>query len=184
MGVNKEVVRRFRPTFHQPALSGKTDCRDAGVRTRIDKTSVPGVKQGMRILGMTLWPEKISDEQYIEQIRKRVKQGRRWRYFVAVMGLAFIGLMVCMILISISLLADYGFIARKVGHSLPPPTQEQIYGTFCLAILMGGYCGVMIGQMLLHLVTLFIGYREDKLLVECWDALSEAEKARLRQRSS
>jgi hypothetical protein len=31
--------------------------------------------------------------------------------------------------------------------------------------------------------TLF-GFRQEKLLVECWDALSDAEKSRLRQRCS
>jgi hypothetical protein len=138
----------------------------------------------MRILGMTLWPEKTSDEQYIEQVRKRLKQGRRLRYFIAAFGLTMVGIAIWLIYMTIAFLKDFSNVKPLVGHHLPPPSQENIHGAYFIAVLMGGFMGFLLYQQLFHIAAAFFDFRKDKLLVECWDSLSDAEKGRLRQRSS
>jgi len=172
-----------RPTFQQAALSEKADCPDVGGRTRIDNASVPGVKRGMRILGMTLWPENVSDEQYVERVRKGLRMMRRMRYFLAAIGLVTLGMVISMIYMLIDMLKDFGNLEPVVGRHLPPPSQQLIYATFYIAILGGGFCGFLLYQALFHVGIAFADYRKEKLLVDCWDALSDAEKGRLRQRS-
>ena len=138
----------------------------------------------MKLLGLTLWPEKISDEQFIEQVRKRLKQGRKLRYFMAAFGLSMVGLVFWLIYMAIDMLKDFTNVEPVVGHHLPPPSQEHIYTAYFIAVMMGGFLGFVLYQQLFHIAAAFFDFRKDKLLVECWDALSDAEKARLRQRSS
>jgi hypothetical protein len=44
--------------------------------------------------------------------------------------------------------------------------------------------GFFFYKAIFFIVETFFGFRQEKLLVECWDALSDVEKTRLRQRSS
>jgi len=136
------------------------------------------------LLGLTLWPEKISDEQYIERVRKGLRMMRRMRYFIAALGLVLLCLVVSMIIMLMNMLKDFGYAEPVVGHHLHPPTQETIYATYYASILTGVFLGFMFYQALFHIGMAFTDHRKEKLLVECWDALGDAEKARLRQRSS
>ena len=138
----------------------------------------------MRILGTTLWPEKISDEQYIEKIRKGLRFMGRLRYVITLMLVVILILFVGLIFQGIHLLHDVTNMDQTTGHGGPAPAQQLVYAIYYLAIMMGAFIGLILGNMLSHIVLILSGHRTNKLLVECWDALSGAEKARLRQRSS
>ena len=138
----------------------------------------------MRVFGMPLWPEKLSDEQYVERVRKGLRVISRMRYLTAAMGLILLGMVIWMIDMLLGMLKDFGNVEPVVKHHLPPPSQEMIYATFYIAMLMGSFCGFLFNQALAHIGIAFADYRKERLLVECRDALSDAGKARLRQRSS
>ena len=138
----------------------------------------------MRIFGMTLWPEKISDEQFVERIRKGLRFMGRWRYVIALMLVVSIILFVWVFLQSIHLLRDMTNMDQTNKHSGPAPSQQLVYAIYYVAIMMGGFIGFMLGHMLSHIATILFANRTNTLLVECWDALSDSEKARFRQRSS
>jgi hypothetical protein len=153
-------------------------------RTRIDTDSNSRLKKAMRILGMPFWPEKISDEQYIEKIRKGLRFLGRWRFVIVLMQVIILVLFVWLIVQGLHLLRDMINVDHAPGQGGPTPAQQMVNAIYSLAIMVGGFIGFMLGNALSHVVTLLFGYRDQKLLVECWDALSDAEKARLRQRSS
>lgn len=138
----------------------------------------------MRILGMTLWPEKLSDEQYVEQTRKRLQELGRWRYFIALMSLGIIILIVFLMFQGIHLLGNIADMGRTTKPGAPNPTQQIVYAIYYLAVVLGGFVGFMFGNTVSHIALILFAYRKDKLLVEFWDALSDTEKSRLRQRSN
>ena len=138
----------------------------------------------MKMLGLTLWPEKLSDEQYVERTRKGLRVMRRWRYITGGMGLCFLGVMIWFCLRAVDFLSDLNNMTRATGHDAPTVQQQLVYGVYLNAILLGFLFGFMFYNAVFHIASALFEYRKDKLLVECWDALSDAEKARLRQRSS
>lgn len=140
----------------------------------------------MRILGLPLRPENISDEQYVERTRKGLHTMRRWRYFIALLYLGLTIGFIFLVLQGVHLLGDVAGIGQTSKHGAPDPTpsQQLIYATYYLSVILGGLLGFMFGNSFSHIASLLFTYRKDKLLVEFWDALSDAEKARLRQTSS
>lgn len=142
------------------------------------------INPAMRILGMTLWPEKLSDEQYVEQTRKRLQKLGRWRYFIALISLVTIILIVFLIFQGIHLLGNIADMGRTTRQGAPNPARQIVYAIYYLAVVIGGFAGFVFGNTVSHIAFILFAYRKDKLLVECWDALSDAEKSRLRQRSS
>lgn len=140
----------------------------------------------MQIFGFPLWPEKISDEQYVERTRKGLRMMRRWRYIFALMYLGIIIGFIVLIFEGVHLLGDLAGIGKEAKHHTPGPgpDQQMVYAIYYLAVVFGGWLGFLLGNALSHIATFLLTYRKDKLLVEFWDALSDAEKARLRQTSS
>jgi hypothetical protein len=138
----------------------------------------------MRVLGMPLWPEKLSDKQYIERVRKGLRMRRRWRYILALIGLCILVMVILCCVLAIKFLADANNMIRLTGHSAPTVSEQAVYSVFFLAIVMGSYLGFMFFNAIMHIGSAFLEYRKDRLLVECWDSLSDAEKSRLRQKSS
>jgi hypothetical protein len=138
----------------------------------------------MRVLGMPLWPEKVSDEQYVERVRKRLRTMRRWRYLTGAIGLGVLGLTIWLLLLTIHLLSDVDNMTKTIGHGTPTPQQQAVYGVYAIAIMLGFSFGFMLFNAIFHIASAFFEYRKDKLLVECWDSLSDAERGRLRQMSS
>ena len=138
----------------------------------------------MRVLGMSLWPEKLSDEQYVERIRKGLRTWHRWRYVAGVVQLCLLAMVVWLFLITIRFLSDFNNVGRLTKHGTLSPEQQGVYLAYFAAILMGFFVGFMFYKALFFITETFLGFRRDKLLVECWDALSDAEKGRLRQKSS
>ena len=138
----------------------------------------------MRILGMPLWPEKISDEQYVERVRKTNRVRRRLRYLTAGIGLFLVVMVAWLIILTLEYLSNLNNVFGPTGHGGPTVKQETVYMVYFMAITMGVFLGFMFFNGISHLASAFFDYRKDRLLVECWDALSDAEKIRLRQASS
>ena len=138
----------------------------------------------MRVFGIPLWSEKLSDEQYIERIRKRVKMRRRLRYLQGVMAAAVLGMTIWLVLMFIQLLKNLNDAGTYLKHGHPTSDQQPVYIVFGIAIMFGFMFGFYFYKVIFFIVEAFSGLRQEQLLVECWDALSDAEKTRLRQRSS
>ncbi|MGH7980378.1 MAG: hypothetical protein ACREE6_13465, partial [Limisphaerales bacterium] len=80
----------------------------------------------MRIFGMPLWPEKISDEQYVERTRKEVQTLRRWRYFFAVGYLGSIIGFIFLLFEGVHLLADMASVGPTTKqHALDSDQRMQ-----------------------------------------------------------
>lgn len=139
----------------------------------------------MRILGIPLWPEKLSDEQYVERTRKALRTLRRWRFFIALMFLGIIIAFIFLIFEGVHSFADFAGVGQTTKqHSTASEEQKIAYACYYFAVVLGGFVGLMFGNTVSHIGTILFAYRKDKLLVEFWDALSDAEKARLRHSSS
>jgi ABC-type phosphate transport system permease subunit len=138
----------------------------------------------MRVLGMALWREKLSDEQYIERIRKGLRMRHRLRYVAGVIQLCLLAMVVWLFLFTIRFLSDFNNLGWLTKNKTPSPEQEGVYFAYFGAILMGFFVGFMFYKALFFIAETFLGFRRDKLLVDCWDALSDAEKGRLRQQGS
>ena len=138
----------------------------------------------MRVFGILVGPEKLTDEQYIARIRKAVEMKRRWRHLEGAMAAFLLGMAVWLLFMSIKFLGDFNDSARftRLGH--PTVDEQLVYSTFVIAGFLGFGFGFFFYKALFFIAEMFFGFRQQKLLVECWDALSDAEKGRLRQRSS
>ena len=121
----------------------------------------------VRFLGMPLWPKRLTDEEYVNRVRKglRVVRWTRWLFAaIFIGGIAFL----CWAVMSITdFLTSF---SGKDGSERP-----LIYGVFALAILSGGLIGFWVGHFGEIAVNAFFGFRRDKLLVECWDALQQSK---------
>ena len=93
-----------------------------------------------------------------------------------------LGMMTWLVVRIIDFLTDLSNVSRLAGHGAPTVHQQTIYYVYFTAVLMGLFIGFMLSHALLHLVSAFFEYRKDRLLVECWDALSDAERSHLEQR--
>ena len=117
----------------------------------------------MRVFGMPLWPERLSDEEYVNRVRKGLRVIRWSRWLFA--GLFIVVVAVC--IWTVTGLAD--FLTSFGGKE--GPQRPLVYGVLGLAILFGGFIGFWISHLGEIVVNAFFGFRRDKLLVECWDAL-------------
>ncbi len=119
----------------------------------------------MRISGMPLWPRRPSEEEYVNRVRKGLRFIRLSRWLFA--GL-FIGV-IAFCLWGVVSIADFlKSFGGKEGSERP-----LVHGVIGLAILFGGFMGFWIGHLGEIVVNAFFGYRRDRLLVECWDALHQ-----------
>jgi hypothetical protein len=119
----------------------------------------------MRVLGIKLWPERLSDEEYVNRVRKGLRVIRWSRWLFAAL---FIGV-VAFCLWAVINLAD--FLTSFGGKE--GPERPLVYGVLSLALLFGGFMGFWIAHLGESVVNAFFGFRRDKLLVECWDALHQ-----------
>ena len=136
----------------------------------------------MRVLGMSPWPEKLSDDQYIERIRKTVRMKRPWRYVQGAIAAGILVMTIWLLFMSIEFLSNLPVRISKGSH--PVADQELVYSTFLLAGICGFVFGYFFYKAVFFIFEMFFGFRQAKLLVDCWDALSDAEKNHFRQRSS
>jgi hypothetical protein len=117
----------------------------------------------MRVFGMPLWPERLSDEEYVDKVRKglRVVRWSRWLFAAFFVG----SIVFCFWAVThvASSLTSFG---GKEGAE-----KSLIYAALGIAILFGSFVGFLLGHIAEKTANAFFGFRRDKLLVECWDAL-------------
>ncbi len=119
----------------------------------------------MRVFGVRLWPDRLSDEEYVNRVRKglRLMWWSRW---------LFAGLFIGAIAFSLwAVMSIAGFLTSIGGKE--GPERPLVYEVLGLAILSGGFIGFWIVHVGELAVNAFFAYRRDKLLVECWDALHQ-----------
>ncbi len=117
----------------------------------------------MRIFGIPIWEKKLTDEQYIEKIRKGLRVHAWMRYFHATIG--FVILVLCLFGIEM-------FLKSLTTPSVPPRQQNLVYGLFVLAAVLGLALGMMLTSAAQSLGAALFERRKDRMLVECWDALN------------
>jgi hypothetical protein len=127
----------------------------------------------MRFLGIRTGPDRPSDEEYIESVRKRLRSQRWLRYFQAVIGL----------LLMVGCIWAIPIMFRILMLSGPSAQQQNlIYMTFVLAGMFGFVIGLFLLKAMLHIGEALFERRKDQMLVESWDAmnilLAEREKER------
>jgi hypothetical protein len=138
----------------------------------------------MRAFGMSLLPEKLSDEQYIERVRKTVQTRRSWRYLQGTIAVLVLGMAFWLLWLSFTFLSDFNNVPGLTPNKHPTPDQLFVYFAFFQASFFGFIFGYFFYKAVFFIGEMFFGFRQQKLLVECWDALSDAEKSRLRHRSA
>lgn len=119
----------------------------------------------MRALGIPFWRERLSDEEYVNGVRKGLRVVRRSRWIFA--GL-FIGVIASCVWAVIS---TANFLTSLSGREGPDP--PLVYGVIGLALLSGACLGFWIGHLGEVVANAFFGFRRDRLLIECWDALHQ-----------
>jgi hypothetical protein len=120
----------------------------------------------MRILGIRVWPESLSDEEYVARIRKGLHVVRWLRWLNAALGIALV----------VGVIWGLTFFIRVLTMGQEHQDQPLIMSAFGAAISMGMAVGLWIAQAVDTIVNTLLGYRRDKLLVECWDALHRVQK--------
>lgn len=117
----------------------------------------------MRIPHLQLWPYRPTDEQYIEQLRKRLRTSRWLRLFQASIGIALAALCIWAIDLSLNILTQ---------PATPPSQQQLIYLIFGVAIILGLNLGLWISQTFISIAAALSDHRKDRMLVECWDTIN------------
>lgn len=114
-----------------------------------------------RLFGLQVWPRRLSDAEYIERIRRQLKVARWFRYLTAVMGVG---------VIVMSIWAIQMFV-KVLNGPLGLGQQNFVNAAFGAAIIMGLSIGFWMGSMIHSVGVSFVGHRQERLLVECWDML-------------
>ncbi len=117
----------------------------------------------MRVLGLNLWPNRRTDEEYIAQLRKGIHTQRWLRLLHASIGLAM--LVICIRAIAL-------FVRVLTTPSMPPQQQSLVYLTFVAAVILGLTLGFWLAQAAMSVAAAFFDHRKDRMLVECWDAMN------------
>jgi len=107
----------------------------------------------MRILGIPLWPEKISDEQYVERTRKALRTMRRWRLIIALMSLGIVIAFISLIFEGVNCLGDpAGFGQTTKHHGTALGQQQIVYACYYFAVVLGGFLGLLFGNTVSHMM--------------------------------
>jgi len=105
---------------------------------------------------MEIWPRRRTDAVYVEMIRKQLRMARWARYFIAAIWL---------VVLAMAIWAVWAFVAFLIN-----PAQQF---AFAASIAMGIMVGVSIGNAVHNVGVMFSGFRQEKLLIDCWDALEQ-----------
>ena len=113
-----------------------------------------------RLFDLHLWRRRLSDAEYVEQVRKNLQRMRWGRYLLGVSGLG---------VIVVSCLAIQAFLDLLVGFGAGQ--QQLIAGAIVAAVIVGLGIGFSLMSFIHSVATMVFLTRRDQLLVDCWDAL-------------
>ena len=112
----------------------------------------------MKILGMKLYPERKTDEEYVETIRKVVAGSKRHRIFQAVMTAVYI-VIICKL----------GYVFYEIAKN----TGTKGVGVGMLMGISLGFLSTTAASMILGVVNTFAGERASRLLLKYHDELKK-----------
>ena len=115
---------------------------------------------------------KLSDEEFLQQVRKQLQKGKYWGWFLLLMGIFLVILLVWLLFIIAHIFNSWG---QDAGHDkhLPNPLKWYQMGV-AMGVLLGSFIAIMIAKVFLYIyeaVTLIKGNRRDKLLIALYDQL-------------
>lgn len=111
---------------------------------------------------MKLWRKRLTDEEYIERIRKQLRIGPWMRAIYLVIAAMFA---VLIIKVTQSVL-DVLLNLAPVGQ------QNNMMAAFAAAASIGLVVGLFANQLIHGLAMSLSQFRTEQLLVECWDKLA------------
>ena len=114
-----------------------------------------------RFFGLRIWPKRLSDAEYIEKTRKRLRMYRWARVLCGVTGVLVVVLCIMMVQVLWELVIDAALA----------PQQGILMGALALSVFFGFSVGWMAYTAVHGFLSLAIETRRDRLLVECWDLL-------------
>lgn len=115
-----------------------------------------------RLLGLSIWPKRLTDAEYIERIRKRQRLSRWGRILYGIFGVVATFICVWLVQKALDLIVQAG---------VAPGQRALVQGAFLLAAFVGFGFGWMIYGFLHSAINLIVESRRDRMLVECWDLL-------------
>ena len=120
---------------------------------------------------MKLFPSrKLSDAEFVEQTRKRLKQGRKWAWVGLVVSGGFVVLFICFLVFAIDWVSSMNKIFAHDSQSFK--------AGFMTGLLVGSLIITLLFKIMLYFyefLTLLLGNRRDRLLVACYDQLHPFE---------
>jgi len=115
-----------------------------------------------RLFGMRIWRRKLSDAEFVDNIRRSVRRAKWHRYFWGLIGIAVV-------------FSVYWAIDQLIGMMAanPPGAAPQVNPLFVfgMAMFLGLMLGLWAGGVIHGSFTMLVEQRKDRLLVVCWDAL-------------
>lgn len=114
------------------------------------------------------WPKKISDEEYVERLRKNLRITKWMRYFCLFLGVFYLVGVIVVITLLAGILKHDDFGNEQ---------QSLVYLTFILAIVFGVIIGHWIDRAVWMVANAASGNRSERMLVKCWDALHSTRRA-------
>lgn len=137
----------------------------------------------MSAFKIPFWPKKRSNKEYIEQKRKTLRMNRWLRLALGFGALAWAALAVWLLLVGLRPIVALGDLDSTPNHPLAGYHVSAACAIYFSSIGAGIIIGLVFAWAIFKItLAFFIPLRHEKLLVECWDALSDAEKDRLGQK--
>jgi hypothetical protein len=116
-----------------------------------------------RLFGLQVWPRRLTDSEYVERLRKQLRAAGWLRYVHAASGLA--------VIIVAAWSIDTFF--NLINNPAAPFAQRNVVNiVFATAVIFGAFIGLMLGSMMHRVLMSFFGLRQERLLIDCWDALN------------
>lgn len=115
---------------------------------------------------MKVFPEKPTDERYVQSIRKTLKRTRwyfAWRLILGLFALVGVGKLVQMSILFLS------------GQASSGTQQGLVFLTFLASGVVGFVVGLLAAKVLAMLVIPVVDRRTHELLVSTWDRLQALE---------
>ena len=118
----------------------------------------------MSAFSFKLRREPMTDEQYIERVRKGLQRStqQRWWY-----------LLVALFAIVAIMWFGNTMVYKLIQSTTPSHQRSVVYAVFAFAALGGLVISMWLSLLIQAVVLMFTEYRKDRLLIECWDALNQ-----------
>jgi hypothetical protein len=114
---------------------------------------------------MRIWPKKLTDAEYLENIRKTLQLNTWLRFLYVAVAIGFALMAAKFIEIMIDMLLNFA----------PAGQANNVLAVFAGAAGCGLVAGVFLTQVALAAIHSLARYRSERLLIECWDRLLTLE---------